>query len=130
MKGLDVFIVRFIPFILFIIYGMNVLYSCMDKEPFLSYALHGNSAIYAFVLFVVSLANKKYHCIWNRAMYGFLILVPIFNYLDSQFDIAPRIETYILIINISYVLTALITAFLAIRHFVKMSKRRLEHGGK
>lgn len=128
MKGLDVFIVRFLPFILFIIYGLNVWSACADRDPFLSYELHGNSAFYALGLFLISLANKRYHCVWNRAMYIFLIAVPLFNYFDSVFYIIPTEVAYILTVQISYGLTALITAYLAIRHFIQMSKRRMEHG--
>lgn len=128
MKGLDVFIVRFLPFILFIVYGLNVWCACADREPFLSYELHGNSILYALSLFLISLANKRYHCIWNRAMYVFLIAVPLFNYIDSVFYIIPTEVAYILAIQISYGLTALVTAYLAIKHFVTMSKRRLGNG--
>ena len=128
MKGLDVFIVRFLPFILFIIYGLNVWSACADRDPFLSYELHGNSVLYSASLFLISLANKRYHCIWNRAMYVFLIAVPLFNYFDSVFYIIPTEVAYILTVQISYGLTAIITAYLAIKHFVQMSKRRLERG--
>ena len=128
MKGLDVFIVRFLPFILFLVYGLNVWCACTDREPFLSYELHGNSVLYALSLLLISLANKRYHCIWNRAMYVFLIVVPLFNYIDSVFYIVPTEVAYILTIQISYGITALITAYLAIRHFVTMSKRRLDNG--
>lgn len=128
MKGLDVFIIRFLPFILFLVYGLNVWCACTDREPFLSYELHGNSVLYALSLFLISLANKRYHCIWNRAMYVFLIAVPLFNYIDSVFYIVPTEVAYILTIQISYGITALVTAYLAIRHFVTMSKRRLDNG--
>ena len=128
MKNWDIFIVRFLPFVLFIIYGLNVWSAILDKEPFLSYELHGNSVLYALSLFAISLANKRYHCIWNRAMYVFLIAVPLFNYIDSIFYIVETEEAYMSIIHISYGLTALITAYLAIRHFVQISKRRMERG--
>lgn len=128
MKGIDVFIIRFLPFILFIIYGLNVWCACADRDPFLSYELHGNSAFYALALFLISLSNKRYHCIWNRAMYVFLIAVPLFNYVDSVFYVIPTDVAYILTVQISYGLTALITAYLAIRHFAQVSKRRMERG--
>lgn len=130
MKKWDIMIIRFLPFILFIIFGLNVWSACTDRDPFLSYELHGNSAIYALSLFLISLANKRYHCIWNRAMYIFLIGLPTFNYIDSVFFVIPSEEAYIWIINISYVVTAIATAFLAIRHFIQISKRRFEHGSK
>lgn len=128
MKGLDIFIIRFLPFILFIIYGLNVYFACTDREPFLSYELHGNSALYSLALFFISLANKRYHCIWNRAMYVFLIAIPLFNYLDDKFYLVQTEEAYIITLQVTYGLTALITAYLAIRHFVQISKRRMERG--
>jgi hypothetical protein len=128
MKKWDIFIVRFLPFVLFIIYGLNVWSAILDKEPFMSYELHGNSVLYALSLFAISLANKRYHCVWNRAMYVFLVFVPLFNYIDSVFYIVETEEVYMSIIHISYGLTALITAFLAIRHFIQASKRRLDNG--
>ncbi len=128
MKKWDIFIVRFLPFILFIIYGLNVWSAILDKEPFISYELHGNSVLYALSLFAISLANKRYHCVYNRAMYVFLVIVPIFNYLDAKFNLVPAVETYITIVASAFGLTAIITAFLAIRHFIQISKRRLDNG--
>lgn len=130
MKGLDIFIVRFIPFILYIIFVLNVIFACLGYEPFISYELHGNSAFYALGLFLISLANKRYHCVWNRAMYVFLIFVPTFNYLEFTFAFFEEYDSYLWFMVISTILTALITASLAIRHFVLMSKRRLDNGGK
>lgn len=130
MKKWDILIVRFLPFILFIIFGMNVLFSCIDRDPFVSYELHGNSVLYAVSLFLISLVNKRYHCVWNRAMYVFLIFVPLLNYVDSVFYIIPSDRAYILTINISYILTSLITAYLAIRHFVQGVKRKMNNGRK
>ncbi len=130
MKGLDVFIVRFLPFILFLVFTTNMIGSYCGVDMILSYELHGNSALYALALYGISLSNKRYHCIWNRAMYMFLVVVPIFNYLDARFNLVPVVETYIAIVASAFGLTALITAYLAIRHFVQISKRRLEHGRK
>lgn len=128
MKGLDVFIVRFLPFILFIVFGFNVLCCYNDIDITITYNLHGNSALYALALYFISLSNKKYHCEWNRAMYIYLIVVPIFNFLDAIFDFVLDVDTYLLILNVSYLFTALVTAYLAIKHFVTMSKRRLDNG--
>ena len=128
MKGLDVLIVRFLPFILFIIFGINVLccYSGIDITN--TYNLHGNSSLYALALFLISLSNKKYHCKWNRAMYIYMIIVPIFNYLDSILDFFENFGTYLLVLNISYLSTALITAYLAIKHFVDIRIKKLTNG--
>lgn len=128
MKKLDVFIVRFLPFVLFIVLGANILCTWHGIEEItLGYHLHGNSAIYALGFFLVSLANKRYHCVWNRAMYAYLIFTPVLNFLDACFDFVPAVDTYLYIIWSTYLLTAIITAYLAIRHFVIVTKRKLDH---
>ena len=117
MKGLDVLIVRFLPFVLFIILGLNIVCCYCGLDITVSYELHGNSALYALGLLLISLASKRYHCIWNRAMYVFLILVPTFNYIDSKFGFVPDKETYITLFHYAYGITAIITAYMAMRHF-------------
>ena len=128
MKGLDVLVVRFLPFLLYVIVGINTICCFCGVDVTLSYELHGNSALYAIGFFLISLANSRYHCIWNRAMYLFLVLLPIINFVDSAFYIFPTDTSYMLTVVIFYILTAFITAYLAIKHFVTMSKRRLERG--
>lgn len=128
MKKWDIFIVRFLPFVLYIIFVMNVILTCSDRAPFISYELHGNSVIYALAFCAVSLVNKRYHCVWNRAMYAFLVFVPTMNYLDDKFMVFNEYEVYLWVMVIATILTALITAYLAIRHFIQISKRRLDNG--
>lgn len=128
MKGLDVLIVRLLPFILFVITGINIICCSCGIDVRESYYLHSHSAIYATALFLISLCNKRYHCIWNRAMYIYLIFIPISNYLDIKIDFVPtNYHGYIFII-VPYVVTMFITAYLAIKHFVGISKRRVSHG--
>lgn len=128
MKGIDVFVVRFLPFVIYGIVCLQIIncWNGVDYYPF--NLLHSNSAIYAFALFAISLANKKYHCIYNRAMYVFLIVIPIFNYLDGLFLFFEDVERYLWVVSAASIITAVATAFLAIRHFVQASKRRLEYG--
>ncbi len=128
MKGLDVAIVRLLPFILYIIFGVNLLCCSFGVDITLFYELHGNSAIYATALYLISLSNKKYHCKWNRAMYLFLIVVPIMNFLDSAFDIISDVRTYYIVIYIVYAIVAIYTAYHAIKHFVELSIRRMNNG--
>ena len=78
--------------------------------------------------FLISLSNKKDHCVYNRAMYIFLIVLPIFNFLDATLLICVTDLSYMITVSVMFGLTALITAYLAIRHFVQISKRRLERG--
>lgn len=128
MKGLDVLIVRLLPFILFVITGINIICCSCGIDVRDSYCFHSHSAIYATALFLISLCNKRYHCIWNRAMYIFLIIAPCLNYLDKKIDFLPYSYVTIIIISSVYISTLLITAYLAIKHFVGVSKRRMSHG--
>ena len=128
MKGLDVFIVRFLPFILFLVFTINMIGSYCGVDMILSYELHGNSALYALALYGISLSNKRYHCIWNRAMYLFLIFVPILNFLDTALCLLPSERAYMAVVVISYLATVVATAFLAIRHFIQVSKKRMNNG--
>lgn len=130
MKGIDVFVVRLVPFLLFVIFGISLLCCWCRIDIIDTYDLHGNSVIYALSLFLISLSNKKYHCIYNRAMYIFLIVLPIFNFLDTTLLICATDLSYMITVSVMFVLTALITAYLAIHHFIQMSKRRLDNGGK
>lgn len=119
MRKWDILVVRFLPFALFVIFGLNVISAFRGGNGFIPYEIHGNSAVYALGLFLISLANNRYHCIWNRAMYIFLILVPLFNYLEATFCFSPSWDAYVYVVSIMYGITALVTAYLAIRHFVK-----------
>lgn len=123
IRNLDVLIVRLLPFVLYIITGIIVLLECFGIEMDLHH-LHGNSAFYALSLFFISLSNKHYHCQWNRAMYLFLIAIPLLNYLDVKFNFIKDEETYILSIVALFTITAFATAYLAIRHFNQATKLR------
>lgn len=124
MRGYDIAVVRLLPFFLFIEMGITNIINISGTYTPYYFMLHSNSAIYAGALFLISLANKHYHCIWNRAMYIFLIVVPIFNYLDAKFSLVPSVELYIWIFHIAYGLTAIITAYMAIKHFIPTLKHK------
>ena len=128
MKGLDVFIVRFLPFILFVITGINIICCANGIDVRDSYYLHSHSVIYASALFLISLCNKRYHCVWNRAMYIYLIITPCLNYIDVKLDLLPYHYGTLVFVVVLYGVTALITAYLAIKHFVNASKRRMNNG--
>lgn len=130
MKGLDVLLVRFLPFVLFIQVGVTITFACNGVDDYPFNLLHSNSVIYAAILFLISLANKRYHCVWNRAMYAFLIFIPIFNFLDAIFNLVPDVETYLLVLHTTYGITSLVTAYLAIRHFITLAIKRYEHRGR
>ena len=58
---------------------------------------------------------------------GYTLYEPM-NYLDDKFMVFNEYEVYLWVMVIATILTALITAYLAIRHFVQISKRRIERG--
>lgn len=122
MKHFDVFIVRILPFVLFLIsISITIIELCGFKTNIEK--LHGNSAIYAFSLFLIFISNPKYHCVWNRAMYVFLIAVPLLHYLDSFFCFIPTRKVYLVIVIIYIIITMCATGYLAIRHFCLVNKR-------
>ena len=128
MKGLDIFIVRLLPFILFIIFGIYLICSWKGIDVRVFYYLHTNSFIYSLSLFSISLANNKYHCVWNRGMYLFLIIVPIFNFLNASFGILREQGTYLIAISILYGIVIIYTSFMATRHFIQLSIKRHKNG--
>lgn len=130
MRKLDVFIVRILPFILFALFVINVLCCICGIDITDSYNLHGNSFPYALGFFLVSLSNKKYHCVYNRAMYVFLMVVPIINYIDAKFTLFKTSESYVWFVVCSLILTLLVTAYLAIRHFVQGAIKRYKKGAQ
>jgi hypothetical protein len=128
MKGLDVFVVRFLPFVLFAIIGIDILLAFRGVDLTAFYLLHSNSAIYALGLYIISYSNKKYHCEYNRYMLLCLIVTPLINFFDELFYIFPNEVWYAETIIGLYCITLIITAFLAIRHFIQISKRRMTRG--
>ena len=122
MNKIDVVIVRFLPFVLYILIGVCTTLIICGKDIGEFYLIHGNSAIYATALYIISLSNRRYHCKWNRAMYLFLIVVPIINYVDARWCIIPDERAYIIVFNTAYICVALWTAIMAVRHFRKSLK--------
>lgn len=122
MKGWDIFIVRTLPFIMFILLGINIICCWFGVDTTTMDMLLGNNAIYALSLYLISKSNPKYHCVYNRLMYLVLIIIPIFNYLDSKFNLVPCVETYLIIVTISYFMASLLTSILAVKHFCTINK--------
>lgn len=134
MKKLDVFIVRFLPFGLFILICYIVINSRLGNTEIDYNAInqiHSNSFPYALALFLISLSDKKYHCIWNRAMYVELMVIPIINYINAKFHIFYDELSMIYFVSLTLILTLIATIILAVRHFIITRKRRtLTNGNK
>ena len=124
MRNLDIFVVRFLPFILFLIIGVDIIF--LLKEISIEYFgyLHGNSVLYASGLYAISFSNKRFHCRYNRYMLLFLIFTPIINYLEAKFFIFPSEHFYLSFVISLYATTMVITSYLAIDHFRLAIKRR------
>lgn len=125
-KKLAVFIVRFLPLLLFIIVGVVTYQNKNGISIYPFNLLHSNSAIYALAIFIVSLCDNKYHCIWNRAMYIELFIIPIINYINGKYFIIQDLILYYDFILKTYYITIGITIFLAIRHFILKRKNRYQ----
>ena len=124
MRNLDVVVVRFLPFVLFAIIGIDIIciFLSIDNSCFCYF--HGNSAIYASGLYAISYSNKRFHCRYNRYMLLFLIFTPIINYLEAKFFIFPNELFYLSFVISLYATTMVITSYLAIEHFRLAIKRR------
>lgn len=124
MKKFDVFLVRYIPIAMLIYIGVNII--CAWEGIMFTDAdfIFANSFIYSFVLFFVSLADRKYHCVWNRAMYVEMMLVPLINYADGKFTIFPTAEGLLITLSVTWILTLVATVFLAVRHFLRPRFKR------
>ena len=127
LRGADIYIVRFLPIILFIVSGVDLIMCWLGYDLSNVYLLHSNSIIYAGALFLISLSNSKYHCVYNRLCYAYLIIMPIINYADSCFDLIPDVESYLIFFSILHVLMTVGTIILSIYHFISI---KLRHYGK
>lgn len=126
MKKIDITVVRFIPIILFLFIAIDLIYCWNGIDFTLFNHLHYNSFIYALSLFLISLSNPKYHCVWNRAMYAELMIVPLINFADAKWGIFPDAVLMLAVLSSTWVITFIVTIFLAIRHFVKIRLKKYE----
>lgn len=126
MKKIDITVVRFIPIILFLFIAIDLIYCWNGIDFTLFNHLHYNSFIYALSLFLISLSNPKYHCVWNRAMYAELMIVPLINFADAKWGIFPDAVLMLAVLSSTWVITFIMTIFLAIRHFVKIRLKKYE----
>lgn len=126
MKGIDVAIVRLLPLVLYIDNVVYIIRAWDGYKDEVAALFHSNSVIYAAALFFISLSNKKYHCIWNRAMYVELIVIPLVNYLDAKFGIFPTTEGLLIVTSSTWIITFIITTYLAVRHFMKKRIKKNE----
>lgn len=126
MKKIDITVVRLIPIILFLFIAIDLIYCWNGIDFTLFNHLHYNSFIYALALFLISLSNPKYHCVWNRAMYAELMIVPLINFADAKWCIFPDAVLMLAVLSSTWVIAFIVTILLAIRHFVKIRLKKYE----
>jgi hypothetical protein len=124
VRNLDVFVVRFLPFVVFAIIGVDIVFLIQGIDITDLYYLHSNSILYASGLYAISYSNKRFHCKYNRYMLLFLIFTHIINYLEAKFFIFPSEQFYLSFVISLYATTMVITSYLAIDHFRLAVKRR------
>lgn len=124
------FIVRFLPLVLFLVLGDVLADSWRGISQYPFNLLHSNSVFYALALFFVSLADRKYHCVWNRVMYAELAVFPLINYIDAKTGLFPDVRTLLAVLTATWVVAAAATVFLAAGHFVLVSRKRRRNHGK
>lgn len=124
MRNLDVLVVRFLPFVVFAIIGIDIVFLIQGIDITDLYYLHSNSMLYASGLYAISYSNKRFHCRYNRYMLLFLIFTPIINYLEAKFFIFPSEQFYLSFVISLYATTMVVTSYLAIEHFRLAIKRR------
>lgn len=115
---------RFLPFVVFAIIGIDIVFLIQGIDITDLYYLHSNSMLYASGLYAISYSNKRFHCRYNRYMLLFLIFTPIINYLEAKFFIFPSEQFYLSFVISLYATTMVITSYLAIDHFRLEIKRR------
>lgn len=114
----DILIVRLLPFIIFVLYGITLTYAWCGIVPLWLKHLHCDSLLYAFSLFVISLSNQRYHCKWNRAMYVEAMIVPIINFADARWGLFDEPVSMLITMSVIWSVTLILTAYLAIRHYI------------
>ena len=130
IKRLDIFIIRILPLVLFSVLGINLICCWCGTDISIMYELLGNSVIYAIALLLISNSNKKYHCVWNRVMYGCLIAIPVFNFIDTAFCLCKNGITYLIVVTAFFVTAMVLSSIMGIRHFIKASNIRRSDNGE
>ena len=124
MKSIDVFIVRYVPVVMFLWFGVELFLAYIGRFfPSVSFAF-GHNLLYAASLFIISLSNSRYHCSWNRCLYGFLIATPFINYADSKAGIFATTEEYLSFFTLFYLTSLFATLSMSIIHYNNAKRKR------
>ena len=119
MRGLDIFIMRCIPLVFFIYIIVVYMLAWLGIQNIGLEYFMGDSVLFSLSMFLISLSNKKYHCLWNRAMYVEMIVVPLINYVDYKWNLFADAYIFLIFVSSTIVLTIVATVFLSVRHFMK-----------
>lgn len=128
MKGLDVLVVRFLPVVLCLVTCADILLALSGKSVVGLMLIHGNSAIYAGSMFLISLSNKKYHCVWNRLLYAVLVITPVANVVDYKTRPFENSCTYLVVLLFVYLFSMFFTIFNAAKHYKNARRKKKKIG--
>lgn len=124
MKSIDVYIVRYVPVLMFIYSGIDIFFANTGRITSGVFLAFGHNLLYAASLFIISLSNSRYHCSWNRGLYGFLIATPFINYADSKAGIFATTEEYLSFFTLFYLTSLFATLSMSLIHYNNAKRKR------
>lgn len=124
MKSIDVYIVRYVPVLMFIYSGIDIFLANIGRITSGVFLSFGHNFLYAASLFIISLSNSRYHCSWNRGLYGFLIATPFINYADSKAGIFATTEEYLSFFTLFYLTSLFATLSMSLIHYNNAKRKR------
>ena len=63
-------------------------------------------------------------------MYGCLIAIPVFNFIDTAFCLCKNGITYLIVVTAFFVTAMVLSSIMGIRHFIKAINRRRSNNGE
>lgn len=94
--------------------------------------IFGHSLIFDVTLTLCCCSDKKYHCRYMRYLCYNFVLVDILGFADSNFLIFKDAVILLAVLTVSWVITTLITIFLALRHYSRSRNliKQRHHGNR
>lgn len=125
---MDKFITRFTIFYCTIYFGYVLYYAWDGVNVFDdSYKL-----LLEYALYLLAREHPKYNCKFARFLALNLLFTDGLTYIDTTFGLFEDAEVFLYIVSGSWILTTVITIYLAIKHFIrsrKVTKRRYKEYG-
>lgn len=115
---MDKFITRFTIFYCTLYFGYVLYYAWNGINVFDdSYKL-----LLEYALYLLAREHPKYNCRFARFLALNLLFTDGLTYLDTKFLLFEDAELFLYIISISWIITVVVTIYLAVRHFARSRK--------